>query len=632
MPVVLPPGAGYLGKSRRRISASGLVTWERCPRQWHYRRRIGISDATVPEMIIGLVVEDALCGLYMERFLTTEAMPSIATWVNFSRQENGLALIKSEQSVMISDMASIRAWAESIIPTMVTEVQRILKERWDKNPWKANGRDIAEVEDIRIENLLRGGIQLQLEEVENCFNANGGPHLEAYRASGDPFTVPAPCWDEEPVKPGMSSSRTAATDFNQTGEITAWEAWEIARPWVKDPRIAAPQRLFHPEGWAAGEMDLVHRWDGSVRICDIKASAGTSGYSAGLANQLRFYQWLWSITRTHSGRPEGGESGGELSGLEGWYLMGPHRKIIDLMDEETLASESERWKNIHSQMTLSGLHPTHLAPADPAPWVNHAPGGKALPVEDEVAAKALTCKRCTAVAFCDDAPKAEQAKALAALTPLELGSPENLIQYMVPKPPCTMISQIPQRLNVKGEVKGHWGPLSNHYGEEVRGAAIAVGSTNVVIEEMGADSFGEIPQGTELALLDVAPGLWRRMTRLYLDEHSEIKPVDETGDVEFTRLGLIPTKANLSGQIVSRGGHSGVNVRGKPWSMSTCHLWDGESIVEVVAFGSAITRTFQKLQVGDFVRILAAELGWRDGVPQVRIDQRQTRLEIKEPK
>ncbi|HHZ75028.1 MAG TPA: hypothetical protein EYN58_07670 [Candidatus Poseidoniales archaeon] len=242
----------------------------------------------------------------------------------------------------------------------------------------------------------------------------------------------------------------------------------------------------------------------------------------------------------------------------------------------------------------------------------------------------MTCERCTAAAFCDTSPKKVQAKALAALTPPELGSPENLVASLIPKAPCTMISDIPRRLNVKGEVKGQWGPLSNHYGEEVRGATIVVGSTNVTIEEMGAESFGEIPSGTELALLDVAPGVWRRMTRLYLDEHSSIKPASELEDTEFTRLGLIPTKANLSGQIVSRGGHSGVNARGKPWSMSTCHLWDGESVVEVVAFGSAITRTFQQLEVGDFVRILAAELGWRDGVPQIRIDQRNTRLEVKQ--
>ena len=628
MPVVLPPGAGYLGKSRRRISASGLVTWERCPRQWHYRRRIGLNDAIVPEMIIGLVVEDALCGLYMERFSSDKPTPIVSTWVNHSRQGDGLQKIESSAELQISDIDSINEWLEIVLPTLVGEVQRLLKKKWDESPWKSNQRDISEVDDKRIENLLRGGINLQIEEVQNCFNNEGGPYLDQFRESGDPFTIPAPCWDENPAKPGEYKSRTAGKGF-KSGSITAWEAWEIARPWVKDPRILEPQRLFHPDGWAAGELDLVHRWDGTVRICDIKASAGTSGYSVGLVNQLRFYQWLWSITRTHSGRPKGGINGGELSRLEGWYLVGPHRKIVDLLDKKTLGEESSKWKNIHQQMTLSGLHPTHMAPADPSPWIKHQPGGKPLAVDDEKAAKKLTCERCTAVAFCDGSPEVTRKIAQSSITPPEMGNFENLVKDLVPKPPCTLISNIPRRLNVKGEIKGHWGPLPNHYGEDVRGATIVVGNTSVVIEEMGADSFGQIPSSGEFAMLDVAPGLWRGMTRLYLDEHSDIRNIGDTPDVEFTRLGLIPTKANLSGQVVSRGRNSGVNSTGKPWAMSTCHLWDGESIVEVVAFGSAINRTFQQIKVGDRVRILSAELGWRDGVPQVRINPRNTRIEVK---
>ena len=630
MPVVLPPSAGYLGKSRRRISASGLVTWERCPRQWHYRRRIGLSDATVPEMLIGLVVEDALCGLYMERIKPQDSNTQvISNWVNFSRKAANLEPIIFDGETSISTQEELRNWCEALVPQMVTEVQRQLRVNWEKNPWTAEGRDIFEVKDERIEGMLRGGITLQLEEVDACLNENGGPHLNTYRENGDPFTIPAPCWEEEPVKPGEDSVRGADSNFSDSGGVTIWEAWEIARPWVKDPRIAAPQRLFHPEGWAAGEMDVVHRWNGSVRIIDIKASAGTSGYSAGLANQLKFYQWLWSVTRQHAGRPIQGIDGGELTGLEGWYLVGPHRKQINLLCEDEITAESSRWKNIHSQMTLSGLHPTHLAPADPAPWISHSPGGVAETVVDEVRAKSLTCKRCTAAPFCEKAPENIRSNALTSLTPPNMKNSDELLAGLTPKPPCTMISGIPRRLNVKGEVKGHWGPLPNHFGEDVRGATITVGTTNVVIEEMGADAFGEFPEGKEIALLDVAPGLWRRMPRLYLDEHSSTKSVGDCGDIEFTRLGLIPTRANLSGLVVSRGGHSGVNGRGKPWSMSTCHLWDGESVIEIVAFGSAITRSFETLKVGQKIRVLGGELGWRDGVPQIRIDQRHTRLEIK---
>ena len=58
-------------------------------------------------------------------------------------------------------------------------------------------------------------------------------------------------------------SKDEPMQWQEAGSEVDWiESWEIARPWVKDPRVHQPQRLFHPDGWAAGELDLVLRWDG----------------------------------------------------------------------------------------------------------------------------------------------------------------------------------------------------------------------------------------------------------------------------------------------------------------------------------------------------------------------------------
>ena len=68
----------------------------------------------------------------------------------------------------------------------------------------------------------------------------------------------------------------------RTSKAIRWdEAWEIARPWFKDPRVHQPQRMFHPDGWAAGELDLVLRWDGRIRLVDIK-----SGHSGGALQKV----------------------------------------------------------------------------------------------------------------------------------------------------------------------------------------------------------------------------------------------------------------------------------------------------------------------------------------------------------
>ena len=44
MPVGVPPKGGPLGRSRSRLSASGLTTYLRCPRQWYLTRKVGLAS------------------------------------------------------------------------------------------------------------------------------------------------------------------------------------------------------------------------------------------------------------------------------------------------------------------------------------------------------------------------------------------------------------------------------------------------------------------------------------------------------------------------------------------------------------------------------------------------------------
>ena len=67
MPVGIPPLGGPLSRSRSRISASGLTTFLRCQRQWFLGSKVGISGPMRPSQVIGIVLEDAFCGLMMHR-------------------------------------------------------------------------------------------------------------------------------------------------------------------------------------------------------------------------------------------------------------------------------------------------------------------------------------------------------------------------------------------------------------------------------------------------------------------------------------------------------------------------------------------------------------------------------------
>jgi len=89
------------------------------------------------------------------------------------------------------------------------------------------------------------------------------------------------------------------------------------------------------------------------------------------------------------------------------------------------------------------------------------------------------------------------------------------------------------------------------------------------------------------------------------------------------------TRANVEGVVLSLRKRSGVRLDEKPWTMLAMHLWDGSHVVEIAAFGSSITGQMESIRPGDEIKLMAAELGWRAGLPQLRMDTRKTRLSVK---
>jgi hypothetical protein len=204
---------------------------------------------------------------------------------------------------------------------------------------------------------------------------------------------------------------------------------------------------------------------------------------------------------------------------------------------------------------------------------------------------------------------------------------------IVISPPSQKIGEIQSRVNISGTFTGQWGPLPNHYAEPVLGAMVSVSGTHITIEESEPNAFPSLHDFSdgEVIIVDALPGVWRGNPRLYLDNKSKIisqKSVDDgkLNDYKMTRIGLMRTRANVEGVIVSIDYRSGVKLDEKPWSMLNMHIWDGNHVAEIVAFGSSITSQMLETRPGDKVKIVSAELGWRSGLPQLRIDQRSTRF------
>ena len=141
-------------------------------------------------------------------------------------------------------------------------------EEWETPGWPFTVEDLT--------SRLMSAVDLMMVEVDRCIEVGGGPYLDAMRTGERIFEVPAPCDGARPEHP-LPDRWPPHLDEAPKASFAGWkepgaaldhaEAWEVVRPWVKDP-IGQPQRMFHPEGWAAGELDLVLRWDGTTRLVD----------------------------------------------------------------------------------------------------------------------------------------------------------------------------------------------------------------------------------------------------------------------------------------------------------------------------------------------------------------------------
>lgn len=575
MPVGLPPRGGPLGRTRGRISASSLTTFLRCPKQWQYSYQIGLQGPTRPSQILGVVLEDALCELLMMH------------------------------PPEVSGLDQLKAWAHGNVAKVAEQALSTGQTMWSDVLWKSSEDAWDEVELASLEERLLDGLGLFFEEVSACFAQDGGPYLNLRRTGEQPFEVPEPAQGSVPVFPLPEKVRdvekrtwasSSSPSWSVVDDPITWhEAWECARPWFKDPRVHQPQRLYHPDGWASGELDLVLRWDGEIRIVDIKSGSPGSAFSSSLEHQLRFYAWLWH--ETHDGQT--------VNGMEGWYLHGGHRVAYEPPAKADMAPLS------------SLFHQHHRAMQDAEKGVKAFPAAPGEACNGDAAG----CGWC-AVARSDEG---------------EWSVPDHLkwitsVPDVSMKSPYAPLGDVQGRVAVRGRLTGAWGPMPNHFAEPVLGAVLVVGQQHIIIEESEPGAFPQLHDcmEQEVVLVDALPGVWRDQPRLYVDANTVLHPNEEVNEEtlpDLTRLGLLRTRANVKGHVIGIRRRSGTRVDGKPWSMLALMLWDGHHVAEVVAFGSSINQRLLTLRPGDGVAMTGVELGWRSGLLQLRIDNRKTRLE-----
>ena len=137
MPFGKPPLGGPLGKSRSRLSASGLTTFLRCKNQWFLNSKLGLSGPLNTSQVLGIVIEDAFCEILMKRPKSIESSSELKNWCyGFVDEYASKAMLNGE-------------------------------ELWKQGIWHKEGSAWEQVEKSSIIYRLECGLDLFLEEVNS---------------------------------------------------------------------------------------------------------------------------------------------------------------------------------------------------------------------------------------------------------------------------------------------------------------------------------------------------------------------------------------------------------------------------------------------------------------------------------
>ena len=154
-----------------------MTTWLRCPRQWYLTRRLGLRGPISPEQILGRVLEEAFCGLLMERPNASDR-PGWAHWP----KHHGLDQDPPESvPLQVASKADLDAWIRAKVPATAAAIQAIGAREWGRSAWTVTDRSWSDLTHERIVASLHHGLDLQMEEVERCHASGGGPHLGMLR-------------------------------------------------------------------------------------------------------------------------------------------------------------------------------------------------------------------------------------------------------------------------------------------------------------------------------------------------------------------------------------------------------------------------------------------------------------------
>ena len=483
------------------------------------------------------------------------------------------------------DRKALESWAMSRVDVHFDSCWDAAVADWESSPNRSGS--VADADPEEALEMVRAGIRMHLDQVETCLKAGGGPKFSEWRAGGMRGQWPAPdgfprVWIER---------HPAARD---SGDITWFEAWEVARPWFVDPDAGQwKQTTSHPEEWFQGEYDMVYDWTGAIRIIDLKASIGRGDRSGSYIDQLRFYCWLW--WETH-GRAD------EVEALEIWYLGTGSVKDVPRPTQDELLGLSEELEALYGR--IHARDPTiDECPPEPAPLRYFDEGGvpSQTPIDPDPRAR---CRRCELRGVCEGSEH-----------DLELPL-ERSIERFGHNWPVTPLGEIVTRVNVVGDVSGLRGPNLAADGSVELSFILQEGYDRAKVRPSRYGTPRQVTRsianGSRVRIENAMASVWKGEVVLDIDDKSSVAITDESDSAPIVD---IETKVNANGRVWSVNAFpDGEGVT--RWSVT---MVDQTGSAGVVAFRQFIPLAAAGVTRGDEIAILNGEIGEFNGQPQVRI-------------
>ena len=570
-----------------RLSASKIGAWKSCPRQYWMQYHQKIREPLPSVIVRGNAVESCISRVLRESPALISAQSPDRILVspldekgNLIEGEDGWigpSLEKIPENERPTDLESLSRWAHSRIDAHVERCTNDALMEWLLNPHRIG--DENDLNRAEIVEMAHRGMDLHLEEVKICHSNLEKEELQKWRKGGQRDTFPAP--------DGFSNSGEHVPPEVSTGSMTWSEAWAIARPWFVDPDAPSfSMQTIHPEQWFQGEYDLVYRWNGKIRIIDLKASIGNNDRSRLYSEQLRLYSWLWWETHDREDIVEG---------LEIWYLGPGKRKIVDAPDENELILISKEMEEIYQ--ILSNVKSEDDAPLNPSPVYYFEEGGVQIGTAENPTER---CKTCPYVALC---PQGGHDASLPNNKTAQVKGRDLLL---------TPVVDVVTRVDLEGEIFTVPREPKLQDGGVIFQFELRQGLDNVTVKNAWNTAPKNVTRslrkGVRVRVREGLPSLWRGKTEISIDQYSSVERSEGPKPTDIEIIEIHP-RVNVVGRVWSVESQKGPMINGTYSDRWSITMIDKTGVINVVGFKMNVPDTASGVNRGDIIAIINAEPG-----------------------